>query len=92
MDIVERLKGGDYDPLELGAEIERLREENEALQGQVERWYEKHAELRKQVAELRSCIERCVATTMTEYAHHQVMSDPSHFVNQAISAYEEFNK
>lgn len=42
-------------------------------------------ELRQQVAELRSCIERCVATTMTAYNHHQVMSDPSHFVNQALT-------
>jgi hypothetical protein len=31
-------------------------------------------------------LENCVATCFDQYAHHQVMSRPEHFVNQAITA------
>jgi hypothetical protein len=31
-------------------------------------------------------LERCVATCFDQYAHHQVMSRPEHFVNQTITA------
>jgi hypothetical protein len=31
-------------------------------------------------------LERSVATCFDQYAHHQVMSQPSHFINQAITA------
>ena len=55
MDIVERLRevnfGGMFD--EAADEIERLREESQAHQIQVDRWYDKHAELLIETERLR---------------------------------------
>ena len=34
-------------------------------------------------------LERCVATCFDQYAHQQVMSQPDHFMNQAITAIKE---
>jgi hypothetical protein len=31
-------------------------------------------------------LERCVATCFDQYAHQQVMSQPDHFINKAITA------
>ena len=34
-------------------------------------------------------LERSVATCFDQYAHQQVMSQPDHFINQAITAIKE---
>ena len=34
-------------------------------------------------------LERSVATCFDQYAHRQVMSQPDHFINQAITAIKE---
>ena len=37
-------------------------------------------------------IERCVSTTMDSDSYEQVMSNAAHFVNQALAAFERFEK
>ena len=41
------------------------------------------------VEEMREALERLVATGLDQYTHHQIMSDPSHYVNAALKRLEE---
>ncbi len=43
----------------------------------------------EQMKQALEALERSVATCFDQYAHQQVMSQPDHFINQAITAIKE---
>ena len=72
--------------LQAAAELRRLHELHELYQDKTRRQQARITTLEAALRQAVGALEQSVGTCFDQWSHHEVMSRPEHFVNQALTA------
>ena len=84
--VQERAKLAEAKVTQQAEEIARLTRASTVWEQTARQMEVNYETFRDLSARLRAALQRAIGTCFTEWAHHEVMSNPHHFVNEALRA------